>query len=103
MSQTQEEIPVDSPPPVTVEVMDYDQIQVTNEIPNEMDAGTPIGEMNISMEADGGEWSAILIRNGANNRRRAARMFEALLIGIKNKKFRCEQDGFFEEIYVSKL
>ena len=84
MSQTQEEIPVDSPPPVNVEVMDYDQIQVTNEIPNEMDAGTPIGEMNISMEADGGEWSAILIRNGANNRRRAARMFEALLIGIKN-------------------
>ena len=102
MSQTQEEIPVDSPPPVNVEVMDYDQIQVTNEIPNEMDAGTPIGEMNISMEAEG-EWSVIMQRNGANNRRRAARMFEALLVGIKNDKFRCEQDGFFREIYVQKL
>ena len=44
LSQTQEEIPVDSPQPVNVEVVDYDEIQVTDEIPNEMDAGTPILE-----------------------------------------------------------
>ena len=97
LGNTREEIPDDLPPPVNVEVMDYDQI------PNEMDAGTPIGELNISMEAEEGEWSAIMQRNGANNRRRAARMFEALLIGIKNDKFKCEQDGFFEQIYVRKL
>ena len=96
LGNTREEIPVDLPP-ANVEVMDYDQI------PNEMDAGTPIQELNISMEAEEGEWSVIMQRNGANNRRRAARMFEALLIGIKNDKFKCEQDGFFEEIYVRKL
>ena len=108
LGNTREEILVDLPPvnvdeetpvelsPVNVEVMDYDQI------PNEMDTATPIEELNISMEAEG-EWSVIMQRNGANNRRRAARMFEALLVGIKNDKFRCEQDGFFREIYVEKL
>ena len=62
-----------------------------------------VAKLNENSSNETMDWSEINQRAGITTRHEAVCMFNALLHGIAQKKFRAEQDGFFAPIEVKKL
>ena len=58
-------------------------------------------EANVGYELE--DWSKIYEKAAITNRRQAAKLFEVLLTGIKERKYHGAQEDFFGKLYVKKL